>query len=139
MTCPHEPLPPDWRVWRGPVPPELTRFAVEVRDRIGQYPYGRVVAALPWQGGHVGAFKSHHTWTYRGGVLITGICIPGVSLVVPVAATFGAMAPSAPATDLDTPDPDLAVFPAEPSRAGPWVLALALAAAAGLAYGAHHR
>lgn len=112
MACPQEPIPAGWRVWRGPVPQALVQLALDVRSRIGRYAYGTIAQTADWQGTQVGAFKSHHTWTYRGGSLVTGICIPGVSLLVPLASPVGLGATSAAATDLSTPDEQLAVYAA---------------------------
>ena len=108
MTCTQEPLPAGWRLWRGSVPQPLVQLAVDVRDAIRRYPYGAIARTVDYQGTSVAAFKSHHTWTYRNGALVTGLCIPGVSLLVPQAATVGLGA----AGDLQTPDPTAAVYEA---------------------------
>jgi hypothetical protein len=112
MACPTEPIPAGWRVWRGPMPQPLVQLALDVRARIGRYAYGAIAQTTSWQGSEVAAFKSHHTWTYRGSELLTGICIPGVSLLVPLGAPVGLGAAAAVATDLSTPDPTLAVYAA---------------------------
>lgn len=114
-SCPSEPLPAGWRVWRGPVPPLLSTFAVQVRDRIGTFAYGVIADALLVDGIPVGAFKSHHTWTYRNGQLLEGICIPGIMLVVPHESALGKVAvlPRAPASsgaELLQPDPDIPMW-----------------------------
>jgi hypothetical protein len=109
VTCAQEPLPSGWRVWRGPVPAELAQLAMDVRDHVRRYTRGTIVQTVTYQGTPVGVFVSSHTWTYRGGTLVTGICIPGVSLVVPVGQT-GVGDTGSATTDLSTPDPTLAVF-----------------------------
>jgi hypothetical protein len=106
VSCPSEALPAGWRAWRGSVPPELGQFAVDVLRRISGYPYGAVAEIIDWQRSQVAAFKSHHTWTYRRGQLVTGVCIPGISLLVPQNAAFGLGA----ADDLTNPDPNLAIY-----------------------------
>jgi len=121
MTCPQEPIPAGWRVWRGSVPPELTQIAMDVRDHVRQYARGTIVQTLNYNGQTVGVFVSSHTWTYRkqadGSVkLVTGICIPGVSLLTQppgTGAALGAPDDTTPPDDLSTPDPDMAVFGAD--------------------------
>ena len=88
-ACDTQPLPAGWKLWLDPkVPPELTKFAMAVRDKINQYEYGKVAETTTLPDGRiVGAFKSAHTWTYKkqpDGTtkLLTGICIPGISLVI---------------------------------------------------------
>jgi hypothetical protein len=118
VTCPQEPIPLGWKVWRSAaVPTPLEQFAIDVRDHINQYTYGQVVATTDYNGQRVGAFKSHHTWTYRrqpDGTtkLVTGICIPGVSLVLPVAAGVHGVGGTQP-DSLSTPDPTAAVYGAD--------------------------
>lgn len=109
MTCPQEPVPVGWYVWRKTaVPLELQQFAMDVRDHVRDYPYGSIARTIQYQGLTVGAFVSHHTWTYRGGQLVTGICIPGVSLVIQQQGTMLSMQDS-----LDTPDPTAAIYGAD--------------------------
>lgn len=111
MACASEPIPFGWKVWRGPVPPELVQLAIDVRNHIGQYAYGSIARTVPYAGGAVAAFKSHHTWTWRDGQLVTGLCIPGVSLLTQAA---GGTVAAVPIVDsLDTPDPNAAVFAAD--------------------------
>ena len=138
MNCAIEPTPDGWQVWRGPVPPPLVQIAVDARDHINRYPYGAFVTQVSYQGQTVGVFKSHHTWTNRGGQLVTGICIPGISLLVPAGSTKGspgvAAAPNVDA--LLTPDPNAALFGADGLEATDWSLVvrsgLAAAAVVGL-------
>lgn len=124
-------MPAGWRLWRGPVPAELGQFAVDTLASIGRYAYGSVAAQTSYDGAAVGAFKSHHTWTYRAGKLVTGLCIPGIALVVPTAAPIGVGSPAgleAVAADLATPDTALAVYTAPPESTD-WKLVAASGAA----------
>jgi hypothetical protein len=107
MGCPVEPIPIGWRVWRSPVPAELSAFAKQTLANVNAYPYGSIAATTVINGVTVGAFKSHHTWTFRGGQLVTGLCIPGISLLwQPDTAAYGLIAQDS----LATPDPNAAVF-----------------------------
>jgi hypothetical protein len=85
----EETIPPGWKLWTDPkVPPELTKFAMAVRDKINSYPYGSIAeTTTDALGRTIGAWKSHHTWSYLlqpDGTrkLTTGLWIPGVSLVI---------------------------------------------------------
>ena len=111
MSCPQEPVPVGWKVWRqAAVPDPLTQLAIDVRDHILSYPYGSIAKTVQYGGQTVGVFVSHHVWTYRNGVLITGICIPGASLIVQQpAGTAG----STLQDSLATPDPTAAVYGAD--------------------------
>lgn len=137
MACPQEPIPMGWKVWRGAaVPAPLSQFAIDIRDHINQYAYGQVVATTQWNGQRVGAFKSHHTWTYRkqsdGTMkLITDICIPGVSLVLPVVAGSQGIGGTQQDT-LDSPDATAAVYGVDDQPGINWKL-VALSAGAGAA------
>jgi hypothetical protein len=111
VSCPQEPIPSGWRVWRQTaVPDPLVQFAIDVRDHVRSYKRGTIAKVVTYNGQNVGAFVSSHTWTYRNGVLITGICIPGVSLLVqqPTGSVGGAAGDS-----LATPDPTAAVYGAD--------------------------
>jgi hypothetical protein len=79
-TCQTGPFPvTGWVVWTGPVPHDLAQFAIRDLQDAAIHPYG-----YEWQtvynGEQVIAIKQHHTWTYHGGRLVTGICIPGITL-----------------------------------------------------------
>lgn len=89
MTQVEEPIPAGWKLWLAPhVPPELTQFATAVRDHINDYPYGQVAeVTTDALGRTIGAFKSHHTWSFLkqpDGTrkLVRGLWIPGISLVI---------------------------------------------------------
>jgi len=102
--------------------------AIDVRDHIRQYPYGAIAKRLQYNGQTVGVFVSHHTWTWRNGQLITGICIPGASIIVqqPVGGTGIAFQ-----DDLSTPDPTAAVYGADDLQQGAnWPLVAVSAGAA---------
>lgn len=117
------PIPPGWKLWLAPrVPPELTQFAMKVRDHINDYPYNQIAETTTAPDGRtVGAFKSVHTWTYMKQAdgtrkLVTGIKIPGISLVIKdpdaVAPGFGygfGIGTVIPSTY--HPHPDAARFP----------------------------
>lgn len=127
MTCPNNPPPPaGYRVWRGAVPTPLTQWAMDLRDHIAPFPYGQTWT-LDYQGTAVVARKDFHSWTFKNGVLVSGICIPGITLYSPipagVAATLG--------DDLATPDPNLAVYGATPPETTNWGLVLLTGALAG--------
>jgi hypothetical protein len=134
VSCPAEATPAGWKVWRGPVPSALVQIAVDARDHINQYPYGQFVSQVDYQGQPVGIYKSHHSWTYRNGVLINGICIPGISLMVPATAVSGSPGvAAAPAADaLLTPDPNAALFGADDLERTDWQLVASTVAAAAI-------
>ena len=111
MSCPQENVPAGWKVWRGAVPTELTQLAMDVRDHVRSYPYGSIAKTVNYSGQNVGVFVSHHTWTYKGGQLLTNICIPGCSLIVQQAP--GAVGVSPMQDSLSTPDPTAAVYGAD--------------------------
>lgn len=108
-------------MWRGPVPAELGQFAVDALARISRVAYGSVAGMTEWQGVEVAAYKTHHTWTFRQGKLVTGLCIPGLSLLVPRDAPVGVGAARVAVADLSTPDPSLAVYSAPPEQTD-WML-----------------
>lgn len=88
--CPGDPpAPAGFRVWTGPVPIELTQWAIDLLHHVNQYAYG-TTWTMTYQGTDVLARKDHHTWTWRGGVLVTGICIPGITLYTSAPAAPGA-------------------------------------------------
>lgn len=85
-ACPSNPPPPaGYAVWQGAVPAELSNWAVDIRDHeIGKVPYWSTWSK-DYNGVTVLARKDYHTWTYINGQLITGICIPGITLYQPIA------------------------------------------------------
>jgi hypothetical protein len=115
--CSPNPASPEgFRIWRGPAPaPPLTQWAVDLRDHwMPKAAYGDT-QILEYGGGLVLARKDHHTWTYKGGVLVTGICIPGITLYKPTAAATNSLSglPGlgvAVVDTLETPDPSAAVY-----------------------------
>ncbi len=131
-----QPTPDGWKVWRGSVPPTLVQLAIDARDHINRYAYGTIVKQVDYNGQPVAIFKSSHTYTTRNGQLVTGICIPGISLLVPAGAAKGTPGVAAtPNVDaLLTPDPNAALLGAD--DAPDWGLViksgLAVAAVAGL-------
>jgi hypothetical protein len=131
-SCPENPPPPGGtRVWRKAVPPALTQWAMDLRDHVSSFPYGQVWTTS-YNGEVATARKDHHTWTYRkaadGSVtLVTGICIPGITLYEPLPSGVTAPDPS----DLITPDPSYALYgvDAPPPSSTNWGLVLGSAAA----------
>lgn len=112
MTCPSNPPPPSgYRVWRGPVPQPLIDWAIGIRDRIRSLQFGNI-QSLDFNGSIILARVDHHSWTYRNGQLVTGICIPGVTLYEPIPGT-GAPPLAEIGDPLATPDPELALFSAD--------------------------
>jgi hypothetical protein len=118
----EEPIPPGWKLWLAPrVPQALTQFAMAVRDHINDYPYGTIAETTTDDLGRtIGAFKSHHTWSFLKQAdgsrkLVTGLWIPGVSLVIqdptPASPGFG-LGTIIPSTyNVPRPHPDAARFP----------------------------
>lgn len=87
QQCAANPPPPEgFRVWRAKaVPKPLEAWAVELRDRwMPTHNYGDTTSM--WYTDAAGqqrmvlARKDYHTWTYHQGRLVTGICIPGITL-----------------------------------------------------------
>lgn len=124
MICPTNPAPPDgFRVWRKPVPQALEQWAIQMRDQwMPHANYGDTVGINyvdPTTGAsqYVIARRDHHTWTFHGGRLITGICVPGVTLYESLLTqATGASAPTN--DDLSTPDPAAAVYSVDTDAAG---------------------
>jgi hypothetical protein len=124
-SCTIEPTPAGWQVWRGAVPTPLTQLAIDVRDHVNKYQRGTFAKQTTYNGQTVGVWVGTHTWTYRNGVLVTGICIPGVSLLVPVGSTQGvAGLPAGLGSDPSdlNPDPNAAVFGADDLERTDWQL-----------------
>lgn len=103
-SCSPGPVPPmGWHIFRGPVTPELSQWAVSLLHGIGNVPYGQTWIKPYGTSMQIMAIKQRHTWTYRGGKLVSGICIPGITLYTkPNAAT-----PPTPPQLGDTTPPEL--------------------------------
>jgi hypothetical protein len=119
MTCPQEPVPLGWKVWRGAPPPApIVQEAIHVRDHVNQYRRGTIAKMVTYNGQTVALFVSSHTWTFRNGVLVTGLCIPGVSVLVQATSGTAAAATSpigvTTADSLATPDPTAATYSGQP-------------------------
>jgi hypothetical protein len=131
MTCPsNPPAPAGYRVWRGAVPTPLTQWAMGLRDHVSGFPYGQTWT-LDYGGQTVLARKDYHTWTYRNGTLVTGLCIPGITLYEPLGQGMHADMPG----DALAPDPSLALYGADdvpPPSATNWPLVVASGAAIGV-------
>jgi hypothetical protein len=52
---------------------------MDLRDHVSGFPYGQTWVTT-YQGQRVTARKDYHTWTWRNGTLVTGLCIPGITL-----------------------------------------------------------
>jgi len=114
VTCHQEPVPLGWKVWRGAPPPApIVQAAIRVRDHVRDYQRGTIAQTLTYGGQTVGLFVSSHTWTWRNGILVTGICIPGVSVLQQVASGMQGIGASEQ-DSLATPDPTAAVYGGAP-------------------------
>ena len=142
-SCPsNPPPPPGYVVWKGPVPQELTQWAISLRDRISQFPYGQQWSMV-WGGTSVLARKDFHTWTNRRNPdgttsLVTDICLAGITLYRPSSPSSGLSAADVTDPALATPDPSLALYSisgVRPPERTDWglvtVCAVALATVAG--------
>jgi hypothetical protein len=118
MSCPsNPPAPTGYGVWLGRVPQPLTDWAISIRDHIAAPPYG-TTWSKDYGGQTVIARKDYHTWTNRGGQLVTGICLPGVTLYSPRAKN-GLVGVSDPSGDpLAMPDAAMAIYNAENADGG---------------------
>lgn len=110
--CPDNPPPPTgYVVWRGPVPPELEQWALALLRDVAAPPYGKT---WTMQSGPetVVARKDYHQWAFRRladgtTTLVTGICVPGITLYRLPAQPSGADATDPAAAQ---PDPTLATY-----------------------------
>jgi len=93
---------------------------MDLRDHVGSHPYG-TTWTMSYDGQDVMARKDYHTWTYKAGTLVQGICIPGITLYTPVAPATGLSA-VATVDDLSTPDPTAAAFGADDLQQTNWRL-----------------
>jgi hypothetical protein len=106
-NCSPGPFPTNnWTIWLGPVPPQLTTFAVDDLKTEAEHPYGFEWLTTEYNGQQVMAIKQYHTWTYHGGKLVTGICIPGITLYRPKPVVVTETV----AIDLNTPNTEIAWF-----------------------------
>lgn len=132
MSCPANPPPPaGFVIWKGPVPAPLTQWAMDLRDHINQFPRG-YTWTIQYGGGTVLARHDSHSWTWRNGVLVTGLCLSGVTLYRPAAQQAGLNAADVTDPATATPDPELALYSASATRAPEktdWGLVLVCAAA----------
>lgn len=120
MSCQPEPIPLGWHVWRQTeVPTPLVQAAIDVRDHVNKYKRGTIARTMVYNGQTIGIWVSSHTWTWRNGVLVTGLCIPGASILVQQpTGSVGASTPDS----LVTPDPTAAVYSAEQPPGPDWPL-----------------
>ena len=70
-------------MWTATVPASLEQWAISLLKGISAVAYGTT-----WLNGTALARKDFHTWTHRGGQLVTGICIPGITIYAPLPAGF---------------------------------------------------
>jgi hypothetical protein len=119
---------------------------MDLRDHVGKFPYG-TMWRMSYNGQDIIARKDYHTWTYRGGQLLTGICIPGITLYAPSGSAqhVGAL-PEGSDPLAGAPDPSAAVYGADETLGINWslvavsgaaVLAILGAFAAALHYAGH--
>ena len=88
-TCPsNPPAPAGFKVWTAAVPSALEQWAISLLKGINAVPYGTT-----WTNGAALARKDYHTWTHRGGQLVTGICIPGITLYSSLPEGYAAASP----------------------------------------------
>lgn len=111
----------------------LQQFAVDVLAHVRDFKRGTIARVITYGNQTVAAFVSSHTWTYRNGQLVTGLCIPGVSLLVlstPSAlAGTSMLAATSNTDDLSTPDPTAAVYSVDaPPEQTDWKLVATTAA-----------
>jgi hypothetical protein len=57
--------------WTKPITPEMTAWAITIRDNPGRYPMG-ATETKAFAGGKALARVEQHTWTFRDGKRITG-------------------------------------------------------------------
>lgn len=131
-SCPtNPPAPNGYAVWQGAVPPILSAWATDLLKVINKVPFG-----YTWNRVHNGqtilARKDHHAWTYRGGQLLTGLCIQGITLYRPF--TTGAVPGDTDITNIEAaqPDPTLAVYDNAPSSTDWGLIAVGTGAAVGV-------
>lgn len=133
-ACPTNPPPPaGYVIWKGPVPAPLTQWAMDLRDRIRQSPRG-YTWTIQYGDQPVVARHDVHSWTWRNGVLVTGLCIEGITLYRerPQSGVngLGAVDVTDPATA--APDPELALYSVsatQPPERTDWGLVTVCAAA----------
>jgi hypothetical protein len=107
MSCSaNPPSPTGFAVWQGSVPAPLETWAISLLRHVNLSPYG-TTWTMEYAGQPVTARKDYHSWTHRNGVLVTGICIPGITLYRATSSAFvdTALAEGDP---LATPSLDLA-------------------------------
>jgi len=119
MTCPENPPPPPgYRIMRSTVPPPLTQWAIDLLHQVSHYAFGQTFS-LDYAGKGYIARVDRHTWTYRNGTLVTGLCIPGITLYEPAGDTSA----RAVITDsLNAPDPNAAVYSSDYPTTTDWKL-----------------
>ena len=129
MSCPVEPIPRGWKVWRQvEVPTPIVQAAIAVRDHVRDYQRGTIAQTMVYGGQTIALWVSSHSWTYRNGKLVTGICIGGVSVLVAVPAGTGGIG-DAQSDSLDTPDPTAAIYTGMPPEQTSWPLVIVSGAA----------
>jgi hypothetical protein len=117
VSCTQEAFPSGWKPWTGPVPPQIVDNAIAIRDHVRQfYKKGSSVIAqtMTYNGTLIGFLVNTHTWTWRNGKLLTGLCIPGVSVLVRLPTPAEALTPTSSTNPLAIPDPNLATWTAVP-------------------------
>lgn len=122
------PAPQGTAVWQGAVPAPLTTWAVQLLKGVNRVPYGTTYTQA-YNGTPVIARVDAHSWTYRNGQLLTGLCIKGITLYRPLPT--GAILGDSDVTNIEAalPDPTLAVYDNSPSSTD-WPLVAVTATAA---------
>jgi hypothetical protein len=119
VNCPaNPPAPLGFGVWKGPVPTVLTQWAMGLRDHINEgFEFG-TTWTMPYNGQTVLARKDRHTFTWKNGVLLTGICISGITLYSQLTGPQPAIV--ADVDPLANPDGTEAVWSSPPPEHTDW-------------------
>jgi hypothetical protein len=133
--CPTNPAPPQgYTIWKGNVPAPLVQWAMALRDKIRNFPWW-YTWSMDYNGQTVIARRDAHTWTWKNGILLNNICIPGITLYSQIQPATGAGAATTSASpdqvgltpDQVQPDPAYAVYGAPETTDWPLTGAAAVA------------
>ena len=128
MSCTNPPSPPGYGVWIGSVPPVLTAWAISLRDQVAGFPFG-YVWVKEYSSQLVLARCDCHAWTFRGGQLITGLSIKGITLYSPRTSAFADVLDFS--DPLATPNQTFALFDSANETAPPTAINWGLVALSG--------
>ncbi|MDE2022215.1 MAG: hypothetical protein KGI71_04895 [Patescibacteria group bacterium] len=122
MSCPaNPPAPSGYAVWKGPVPPELSKWAVQLLGTVSKYDFGQTWTMVDAKGETIIARLDRHTWHYLpDGTLLTNLCWKGITLYRPLAiqTPYGGVTTN---IETATPSADFAVYDTPPSSTN-WTL-----------------